>query len=396
MADRNFDQKGAALPPSAMQNTLMAQPSQADNAAALSDRIQNGPPGAAGTPNEVMNCPHCGSGVLPNEPHCPGCGSADFKTAKTEYIFEGGNVTTVVDGHVVASVKEAEFGGHEEPAVGQHHPGGPGDVAQDFGINYNDFNQTCPDCGAQAGPDDQWCPECGSELGHTIEDPTTMPAPPADVQHDLARGATVVTPNGLKGQVLGKVASMWGDEVTVRLENGRIVRLPVTPALRTEASVKPVAENKVAALDARLASSDVTGTRASLVARLKELRTIQREAKALVSVSSHIEAQELDRIVVQAEYELGEVQEAIAHLADTEAFEPPAPFRMEAVEQAAMGGHSDSTWLDHTMNEMIAEAEATDYERLMDEGPEAFVAGLDDAPIAHAATTRVMATDLHP
>jgi hypothetical protein len=57
-----------------------------------------------------------------------------------------------------------------------------------------------------------------------------------------------------------------------------------------------------------------------------------------------------------------------------------------------MGGHSDSTWLDHTMNEMIAEAEATDYERLMDEGPEAFVAGLDDAPIAHAATTRVMAT----
>lgn len=304
------------------------------------------------------------------------------------YIFEDGKVYTMIDGKVVSAVKESDFG--QGPL---HHPGGPGDVAQDYGVDFGDLNQSCPDCGAQAGPDDQWCPECGSELGHMIHDHTDMPAPPADVQRDLARGASVVTPNGLKGQVLGKVAGIWGDEVTVRLENGRIVRLPVTPGLTAEASVDPVEENKVAALDLRLASSrDVTGTRASLVARLKELRTIQREARALVAESSHDDAQELDRIIVSAEYELGEVQEAIAHLADTEAFEPPAPFRMEAVEQATMGG-SESTWLDHTMNEMVAEAEATDYEQLMDEGPEAFVAGLETAPLAHAATTRSIASE---
>ena len=39
----------------------------------------------------------------------------------------------------------------------------------------------------------------------------------------------VQTPNGLKGTILGKQRGLWGDQVTIRLENGRIARFDVTP-----------------------------------------------------------------------------------------------------------------------------------------------------------------------
>src|SRR5689334_8796561 len=32
----------------------------------------------------------------------------------------------------------------------------------------------------------------------------------------------ITTPNGVKGQILGRVATTWGEEITVRFENGEI------------------------------------------------------------------------------------------------------------------------------------------------------------------------------
>src|SRR5438270_12718836 len=34
----------------------------------------------------------------------------------------------------------------------------------------------------------------------------------------------VTTPNGAKGEILNRVAGVWGDEITVRFENGQIRR----------------------------------------------------------------------------------------------------------------------------------------------------------------------------
>jgi hypothetical protein len=87
------------------------------------------------------------------------------------------------------------------------------------------------------------CVGCGAPLG----DPHGMGpdieggfggAPYGDAGDEFPdhgpRQASITTPNGLKGKVLGKVAGLWQDEVTVRLENGRIVHLPVAKDMKFE------------------------------------------------------------------------------------------------------------------------------------------------------------------
>lgn len=230
---------------------------------------------------------------------------------------------------------------------------------------------------------------------------TEMPNPPEDIQDDLEQqshehggiNSRVTTPNGLSGKVLGRVSGMWGDEVTVRFDNGRIVSVPVNQNLTFHAAEKVVEENPTKALEARLAQS-IDGSKESLENRVSELKSIRLEAAALIQKGAAYETeQELDRLRVEADYELGEVHAALEHLndAETESFTAPAPFRMQAVEQESVGS-SDSTWLDSTVNDMISEAEATDFGKLMDEGPEAFTAGLDAPALAEAGITRSIAS----
>lgn len=323
-----------------------------------------------------------------------------------EYIFENGKVYTMVDGRVVAAVKESEFEeqqlGPDENPTGEpvEMPDPPADIQDDLGLGAD----ACPECQAPTELGDQYCSQCGAsvggeggedmgELGYGMRDDALSGPLPQGPGLDRPV-ASVVTPNGLKGQVLGKVAGMWGDEVTVRFENGRVVRLPVTDNLKF-ASVQP-AKDEASPVDrlARRLAVTVDGTRGSLEARAKALQGIKHEAAVLIQKgASHEDEQRLDSFRVQADYELGEVSAALEHLAseELESYAPPAPFRMQAVEQESMG-RGDGNWLDHTVNEMIAEAESTDYEKLMDEGPEAFVAELEDAPLADAGVVRQMAS----
>jgi hypothetical protein len=339
------------------------------------------------------------------------------------FAFKGDKAFAIREGKVIATshvdnigdLEKVAFGDPMDPAGGQppvgdpHAIDGPTEMppAPDFGITGQ--GEPCPSCGTPDTVDPQTgvCDQCGQRTqpgAGADEDGYTEPLSPADgmppgpINEDMGPyAASITTPNGLKGKVLGKVAGLWQDEVTVRLENGRIVHLPVSKDMtfeRTASAPKPT--NPVEQFEQRLAAS-VDGTRDSLVLRNENLEKIAAEARELLTegVSDDV-AEKLDGIVVSAYNEMVEIDHAIAHLDDehTSAYAPPAPFSMQAAasgEGAVSLGGKDGSWLDKTANEMIAEAESTDFKRLMDEGPESLTAELETPALADAGVVRQMA-----
>ena len=209
-----------------------------------------------------------------------------------------------------------------------------------------------------------------------------------EVESKIQAATHVVTPNGIKGKIVSHVKS-WDDDnqVSVRFENGRIVNLS-TSKLPVESFVTD--QQKTAASDTPLGllngrlSSSYDHDKASLAERLSVLEEISREASQLLANgASFTDEQALDEFVVVAEAERSEVKEALDHLeqADIEAF---VPFDPQVVEQATVGVQSTGSWLDHTVNTMIAEANEQDFKQILDEGPIEFVAGLSDAALADA------------
>lgn len=336
------------------------------------------------------------------------------------FIFRDGQTYAIHQGKVIAASDDSDLvqrqvrqafgpdpsmglnGGSQEPNnldVGR--PGTFGDTGElptlgDLG--------GCPGCGApDAGGN--FCPECGQPVGHAggQEDPglhpehmDAMSAGDEDPYGEMGYGrqAKVITPNGLKGSVLGKVSGLWGDEVTVRLENGRIVKLPTGTELRTQKAAA-TQSNPIERLEARLAATP-DGTRDSLVARSDELVTLRRTAAVLIREGvSWADAKRLDEIVVTADVERHEVADALAHLDDVEAIVPPElpTFSIAAAKEAAGISREDASWLDASLTELVKEAEAQDFTRLMDEGPEAFAAELPDSALADTGTTRQMASN---
>lgn len=199
----------------------------------------------------------------------------------------------------------------------------------------------------------------------------------------------VITPNGLKGRILGKAKDVWGDTVTVRLENGRIAQFHISEDCQflseEQERIKPIL-----ALQQRLATTH-PGDVQSLSDRKAELVALRAEAKDLVAKGlSDKDLAEVDSLIMTASGELRDIEARLEYLADAESMAPSSP-SYEVFEQESVGA-GDASWLDHTLNEMIAEAEATDYDRLMDEGPETFTASLDTVALADAGVTRTMAS----
>ena len=275
-----------------------------------------------------------------------------------------------------------------------------------------------------------------------------------DMMNARGLGKTVTTPNGLTGKVMSRVAGLWGDEVTVRFANGRIKKMPVTAEMQfgndgledrlhagegseTESKCFEVAEEAFArgediddvaasivaqcGVDHDLAYSiaeqaerygytagqgidentgdyhvaSVPGDMQSLKERKYDLEQVQHNVRNRVAqAKTHTERKELDRIAHEAAYEAREIDDAIQHLVELEGrgFIPTAAFESHATEQADLGHNSDGGWLSEVVSSMDEQSKDTDYAKLMNEGPVAFVASADDAAVVNAGAIRQAAT----
>lgn len=217
-----------------------------------------------------------------------------------------------------------------------------------------------------------------------------------DVERKKARATHIVTPNGLKGEILGNHTGTWGEKlITVRLENGRIARFEAHAGNDKDIEYQTI---EAAAPESALEYLESTlnevpeGTKESLASRIDSLDQLVVAATEFQRHASYEDQRKASEIVISAEHEKREVRDALSHLelADAEAFAPPAPFVTGAVEQASLGA-GDGTWLDETVGEMIAESASQDFDQLLAEGPGQFVVDLDVAALADQGITRDMA-----
>jgi hypothetical protein len=216
----------------------------------------------------------------------------------------------------------------------------------------------------------------------------------ADARADKKRKAThIVTPNGVEGQIMGRTPSQWGEQITVRLANGTIHQYEThgdeTYITKKEAST---VKDPIDALEQKLAV-EYTHDKVGLVERLHDLRDVAQEATRLARAGApYTIERKLDGIRTAAVAESAEVKTALDYLesADAESFIPDAPFQMHAADQVELG-HKSNDWLEVVAADMVEEAKDTDFEKLMIEGPEVFVADLEPATLADAGTVRELA-----
>jgi len=217
----------------------------------------------------------------------------------------------------------------------------------------------------------------------------------AEQEHTAFKQARFVeTPNGLKGEILGNVKGMWDEnEITVRWENGRISRYETKGKGFKYHSDAPAEPESALDYLTKTLDADYAHDKASLTARIKELDGVVAKVAAVVQTGiPAAEERQLDSLALQAKLEQNEIHEALTHLeqADYEAYQPPAPFRTSAVEQASLGGGSGS-WLEETVQDMIREASDQDFDKLLLEGPVQFVADVDTPALADQGVTASLA-----
>jgi hypothetical protein len=189
----------------------------------------------------------------------------------------------------------------------------------------------------------------------------------------------IVTPNGLKGRIMN------------RFENGETARFPVSARFVGEWLTEKTAStaNPIEKLAGRL-NSNYEHDRRSLVSRHEELQRISNEAKDLVlSGVSYADQIALDEIRVTADVEDARVTDAI-HAIDSKDVEAYAPPKTQVVEQAGVGRDSGD-WLSVVVDDMVSEAEGTDFDKLLQEGPDLLAAGLDDTAVANQGVARDIA-----
>lgn len=287
------------------------------------------------------------------------------------FVFEGDTVYAYLDGKVVASAHDVdELEAHL--AMSPPMPATP-----QMGAGLAGGAQPCPH-----GADPTTCPACAASGAGG--------GAPGAIPPMMGRATHVETPNGLKGQILGKTKTVWGDEVTIRLENGRIAKFEVTPECKFTSEKKIASTSPYISLNERLAAQP-SGDRKSLVERIKELKAIKRDAIDIMRQGNALydDRETIDRIVTAADYEVREAADAISALDDAIPMAPPS-FDYGVAEQESMG--QDSPWLTDTLEKMVSENEANDFDQMMNEGPESFVADLETPALGDAGTVRQMAS----
>jgi hypothetical protein len=207
----------------------------------------------------------------------------------------------------------------------------------------------------------------------------------------------VATPNGLKGEILSRVPNVWGTQVTIRLENGRIAKfethageddgLQYSNERLAAAQADPVGELR------KVLDETYPHDKVSLSDRIAKLDEVMYELGGLVKNASYADGISLDRMYLEAENEQREAKEALSYLvqADYDAFAPPAPFDYGVAHQADMGRGRDNDWLETVTAQMIEESEGQDLDKLLTEEPGLFTSKLETGTLANAGSTREMA-----
>lgn len=239
----------------------------------------------------------------------------------------------------------------------------------------------------------------GTDLDEVESEATAYLQSIASSKQDEARkiakdqATHIVTAGNLKGKILNRVPSTWGEEVTAQFGE-RVASFNITDQDDVEwvkENQKTASSNPISKLSARV-EADFDQDKPSLTARHDELLGVSREAQTLLNNgASYTQEQELDELRTAALAEAQIVKQAIDHLDTTEAeaYAPPS-FIPQAAEQASMG-RGDS-WLDATVQDMIDESEGQDFDKLMNEGPSVFTTELDVGALADAGTTLEMAS----
>lgn len=238
----------------------------------------------------------------------------------------------------------------------------------------------CPGCGqANAGPapmnpslppitgkDRDRKEERGEEDKERVETDDIMP---------IEKATHIITPNGVRGKIVGRAMGIYGEEVTVRLENGRIAKYDLVGGEKFH--LEDANASKVSAYrELRSKLDEVPAiTKGALLKRIEDLREVRKQARALIAGAPYLDAEELDDIIVTAGHEIKEAAQAIEYI-DEQGYEAPRPFTHQAVEQGSVGG-GDASWLSDVMAVALGEAEATDYDQLMDEAPETLIAEIE-------------------
>lgn len=226
----------------------------------------------------------------------------------------------------------------------------------------------------------------------------------AKVEAERQRKAThIITPNGLKGRILGQTPDIYGgQEVTVRYENNHVSSHTIHGGegyqwISESTSKTASSEDPVEKLASRL-DEEYETDEDSLVIRSHELQDISKEARHIVTFGNAplTVQQRVSSIHTAAEAELAEVRQVLAQIEEKKANDEYGykPFESQVVIQSDLGPTAhQASWLDITASEMIEESESQDFDRLLAEGPAVFVAGLDDGAVAHAGSVGEMARD---
>ena len=199
----------------------------------------------------------------------------------------------------------------------------------------------------------------------------------------------VVTPNGVKGTILQRTASVWGESITVRLENGEVKSFDAH-GVKDWMNERTASTNPVEGLEARLGKT-YDHDRSALVRRHGELVELWKEARQLISTGvSYSDQQKLDTIIVTAEAEGEQIAQAIEAIdaGNVEAYRPPSP---AVVEQADLGRSHGDNWLDAVVKDMQDESAANDFEQILQDDPTLLAAGLDDGIVADQGASREIA-----
>ena len=330
------------------------------------------------------------------------------------FVFDdNGTAYAYVDGKIIAAAQDADtledklamYPTVTSPGAPSPHGGMPGPDNFAEGMELGpDEGGACPTCQSPIGPGDQFCAQCGTP--QTPEPQGADPAAPGEAVDPLPaaspdtlpgddlppRATHITTPGGLKGQLLGRVKGLWGDQVTIRLENGRIAKFDVTSDTKVEYHEEKIEHHSpLAALQARL-NEVPSGTKKSLQARVAELKAIKREAQNFFRQASYADELTINNIIVHADHELREVADAIAGLEEAEAYAPPAPFSPGVVEQESLGGN-DGSWLDEVAESIASENEAHDFDQMIEDQPALMVADMPPEVLADPDAVAEEASD---